>query len=171
MSRYPHLPEDLKQSLRRIEPSRRRHIDYYPCLVTLRSGRTVDRVYIQEELSFKTVWGFYLEERSQASWIDIREVASVSDSPSRLPASLATELYQMGETGMGGHEFTVEFSDGTSEFYTGGNAIDFIDYPPGKSQKDVVDARNRGRLILGVSIPDRWRNSAQCEIRNSLKSS
>ena len=43
---------------------------------------------------------------------------------------------------MGGHEFVVEFLDGTSEFYTGGNAVDFIDYPPGKSPKDVAAVHN-----------------------------
>lgn len=46
---------------------------------------------------------------------------------------------------MGGHEFTVTFSDGTAAFYTGGNAIDFIDYPPGKSHKDVVAVKSGRR--------------------------
>ena len=145
MSRYPSLPDDLKQSLRKIEPSHHRLISYYPCLVTMRSGRTVDRVYVQEELSYISVWGIYPEEDSGKSWIAIQEVASVSESPSRLPAALATELYQLGETGMGGHKFTVKFSDGTEEFFIGGNAVDFIEYPAGKSQKDVVDVHNGGR--------------------------
>jgi hypothetical protein len=43
---------------------------------------------------------------------------------------------------MGGHEFMVKFMDGTTEFYTGGNAVDFIDYPPGKSPQDVVAVHN-----------------------------
>jgi hypothetical protein len=48
---------------------------------------------------------------------------------------------------MGGHKFTVEFFDGTKEFFTGGNAVDFIEYPAGKSQKDVINVHNRGRGI------------------------
>jgi len=145
MGRYPKLPEHLKQALRQIEPSRAQLISYYPCIITMQSGRVLDRVYFQEELTYFKVWGVYPEEDSGKSWIKIDEVASVAESPSRLPAALATELYDAGETGMGGHEFTVEFSDGRKEFFVGGNAVDFIEYPPGKSLKDVVDVRQKGR--------------------------
>jgi len=114
-------------------------------MVTMLSGKIVDCVYIQEELSYLSMWGVYPEEDSGKSWIDIREIVAASESPSRLPAAFATELYQLGETRMGGHEFTVEFSDGTMEFFIGGSALDFIEYPPGKSHKDVVTVRNGGR--------------------------
>lgn len=46
---------------------------------------------------------------------------------------------------MGGHEFSVTFSDGTTAFYIGGNAVDFIDYPPGKSKKDIVAVKSERR--------------------------
>jgi hypothetical protein len=145
MSRYPKLPDELNQLLHQIQPSRVEHINFYPCCVTLRSGTTMDYVYVQDEISYIKTWGVYPEEDHGKSSIKIEEVKSLTESPSRLPASFATELYKAGETRMGGHEFTVEFSDGVTVFYVGGNAIDFIDYPPGKSQNDVVAVRNGGR--------------------------
>jgi hypothetical protein len=150
MGRYAQLPEHLRELLRQIEPSRDqflpgRYIEYYPCIVTLRSGTVVDCVYVQDEAPYRDSWGVYPGEDSKRSSIAIAEVVSLAESPSRLPARFANELYKAGETAMGGHAFTVQFADGTAEFYMGGNAVDFIDYPPEKSQKDVVAVRNGGR--------------------------
>ena len=68
----------------------------------------------------------------------IEDVKSIDDSPHRLPARFATELYATGESVMGKTFFTVVFADGSSESYVTGNAVDFIRYPGGKGPADVV---------------------------------
>ena len=142
MSRYPKLPENLKQLLHQIEPSRCLFMNYLPCVVRIWSGSVIDRVYVQNEIPYIKVWGVYPEQDRGKSSIQIGEVVSLEESPSRLPALFATQLYQEGETGMGGHEFKVTFSDGATESYTGGNAVDFIGYPAGKTGKDIVAVKS-----------------------------
>ena len=71
--------------------------------------------------------------------IDIRDVADIKDSPSRLPVQFARKLYEAGESGMGYTVFTVSFSDGSHQAYVTGNAIDFIEYPDGQTPATVVD--------------------------------
>jgi hypothetical protein len=73
-------------------------------------------------------------------------VAEVRDSPTRLPARFANELYQQGETGMGYTIFTVVFSDGTRQACVTSTGVDFIQYPPGKGSLDVTAViANEGR--------------------------
>jgi len=82
-------------------------------------------------------------------------VASLSESPFRLPAPFANELYEAGESGMGYTIFTVEFRGGIERSYVGGNAIDFIVYPEGMSATDVVAVvPHKGRNSHPRSAPD-----------------
>jgi hypothetical protein len=94
MGRCAKLPDQLNQSLQQIQPSRDAHIVYYPCRVTLPSGLTADDVYVQDEISHIKAWGVYPEEDRGKSLIKIEEVQSLTESPSRLPALFATELYK-----------------------------------------------------------------------------
>lgn len=75
MGRYPKLPEHLRELLQKIEPSSAWSMDYYPCIVTTRSGTTLDGVYIQDE-------------------VRIGDVVSLAESPCRLPARFASQLYR-----------------------------------------------------------------------------
>ena len=53
MTRYPALPDPLKQRLAAIEPSKAGNsLDYYPCCVVLRDGSTMDRVYVAAEAPY-----------------------------------------------------------------------------------------------------------------------
>jgi hypothetical protein len=142
-SRYPKLPPHLVEQLRRVPPSGDRWITYYPCCVWLNDGTKLDRVYLVAEIPFIKIWGVYPDQDRGKAEVLVSDIASVMDSPTRLPAIFANELYRAGESGMGYSLFTVIFrSDNSSvqsnQVYVTGDALDFIDYPEGKGPKDVV---------------------------------
>ena len=73
----------------------------------------------------------------------LEDVASIAESPSRLPARFANELYAAGESGMGYTVFTVVFKTAIPflrrrKTYLSGNAVDFIEYPFGTGPSDVA---------------------------------
>src|SRR5262249_23689908 len=70
--------------------------------------------------------------------VPLSRVRSIRESPLRLPATLANQLYSAGESGMGYTVFTVEFADGSTRAYVTGNAVDFIEPPPGCRAQDAV---------------------------------
>ena len=79
---------------------------------------------------------------------DANRGEALAESPRRLPAQFANKLYKSGESGMGYTIFTVIFADGSRQAYGTGNAVDFISYPEGKGQMDVVDcAAPRGKAL------------------------
>ena len=156
-SKYPKLPSHLKEQLSAITPSTDRDLVYYPCLVRLNDGSELDRVYLVSEIPFITYWGVYPNQDPGKAEVLIADIASVADSPSRLPAQFANELYKAGESGMGYMVFTVVFK-GLVPFlrsrraYLTGNAVDFIDYPLGKGPKDVIS------VLPGVGRNSRCRH-------------
>ena len=109
--------------------------------MTLHDGQTLDRVYIVAEAPYIRMWGVYPEDDRGKKWIRIEDVASIAESPTRLPAKIANRLYEAGESGMGYTIFTVGFSDGTKQACAAGNAIDFIHYPENNGPKDVVSVK------------------------------
>jgi len=135
--RYPPLPEKLVQPLSAVEATDGL---YRPCMVTLHDGSTLDCVYLVEAQPWFSVWGVWPEDDEAKLSVDVRAVAAIEDSPSRLPASVANALYAAGESGMGYTIFTVQFVDESSVTVVTGNAIDFIDYPRGQSKETVVNA-------------------------------
>ena len=84
------------------------------------------------------MWGAYMQTEGAKRLIRVEDVAQVRDSPKRIPARFANELYQHGESGMGYTIFTVVFSDGTRQGCVTGNGVDFIQYPTGKGPLDVT---------------------------------
>jgi hypothetical protein len=139
--RYSLLPDHLRRALSVIEPSKDGELIYFPCQATLRNGKAMDTVYIVPERPYIKKWGVYPEDDRGKSWVRIEDVAEVRDSPTRLPARFANELYRHGESGMGYTiftVFTVVFADGEKQDCVTGNAVDFIRYPHGKGPADVV---------------------------------
>jgi hypothetical protein len=137
MPRYAAIPRHLKNELDRIPPSRDRGLEYFPCAVTLDDGRELERVYVAEYEPYIRLWGVTPEQDPAKSSVAIERVASIRESPYRLPPGLATELYAAGESGMGYSIFTVEFADGSREAYVTGNAVDFITAPEGLRASDA----------------------------------
>jgi hypothetical protein len=99
MNRYSTLPNKLRDELRRIVPSHDAELSYYPCRVTLSSGRTMDTVYIIPDAPYFKKWGVYPEHDPQKLWICIDDVVHVEESSARLPANFADQVYKQGETG------------------------------------------------------------------------
>jgi hypothetical protein len=125
--------------LARIEPSDpESDMPCYPCMVTLRDGRTVDRVYVQAEEPYMKYWGIWPESDRAKQSLPIAEVVEIASSPTRLSPRFATEIYAAGESGMGYTIFTLLFANGYRQAYGVGNAIDFLRYPPGLSPTDVI---------------------------------
>jgi hypothetical protein len=138
MSRYSKMPEQIRMQLGNIEPSHDGELVYYPVRAVLKSGEAFDTVYIVPEKPYLKCWGVYPEDDRGKRWIRIEDVQQVEDSPTRLPARFANEIYRQGESGMGYTIFTVVFADGLKQACVSGNAVDFIRYPSGKSSKDVA---------------------------------
>lgn len=139
MGRYAAMPEHVREALAKIEPSNdKSDLKYYPCRVTLKDGAVYDTVYIEPEVPYLRYWGVYPEDDKGKRSIRIEDVVKVEDSPTRLPARFANEIYAEGESRMGTHIFTVVFSDGSRQAFGTGGAVDFIRYPKGKGPGDVV---------------------------------
>ena len=104
--------------LARIEPSDPESgMPYYPCVVTLRDGRIVDRVYMQAEEPYKKYWGVWPEDDRGKQSLPIAEVVEIASSPTRLPPRFATEIYAEGESGMGYTIFMLVFANGYKQAY------------------------------------------------------
>jgi hypothetical protein len=136
---YKALARHLHDKLMRIVPSEDHGLKYYPCRVTLREGRVVDRVYVVEQAPYIRIWGVYPEDDRAKLSVPVEAIADLEESPFRLPPTLANKLYEAGESGMGYVIFTVLFRDGTRQAFATGNAVDFISFPQGKAQEDIED--------------------------------
>src|ERR1700733_7261242 len=112
MARYHALPDHIRKALASIEPSLDGDISYFPCSVLLANGQSLDTVYIVPEKPYIKYWGIYPEDDKGKSWIRIEDVIKVVESPTRLPAGFANEIYKGGESGMGYTIFTVVFNNG-----------------------------------------------------------
>jgi hypothetical protein len=128
------LSANLVAQLELVPKSHDRSLEYAPCLVRLRSGEVLPRVYIVEASAFSALWG----DDPKRNFLDVAEIASIEDSPFRLPRDLADVVYEAGESGMGYCIFTVQLRDGRTLPFVTGNAADFTDWPPDVDPRDAV---------------------------------
>lgn len=154
----PHIPklsDKLRDELSAITPSADGDLTYWPCAARMKDGPVLICVYVVPEGPYIRHWGLYPQQDRPKSYISLEDVDALSESPKRLPARFANKLYQSGESGMGYTIFTVVFADGSRQAYGTGNAVDFIRYPAGKGQSDVVDVLpHEGRNAEPVSCPE-----------------
>ncbi len=139
MTRYAKIPAELRAQLARIPAAGGYELEYPPCDVRLKDGRRVSRVYVVPDDLYIKVWGVWPEDDRAKRSIRIEDVAEIRESPDRLPVELAEKLYAAGESGMGYCVFTVVLDDGLRLPVVSGNAVDFIEYPPGKGPANAVD--------------------------------
>jgi hypothetical protein len=124
---------------------------HYPCTMVLKDGSRLDRVICVEDHR-----GFTTDE-----WIHPDDVDSIQESPLRMPADLATKLYEAGESGMGYEIFKlITKSAGTFVFVTG-NIVDFPDLPEGVTTSDIVDVlphagREESKQGYRQGAPFKW---------------
>jgi hypothetical protein len=160
MSRYSALPDHVREALGGIVPSGDDELWYFPCRVTLRDGRIFDTVYIEPEMPYLRWWGVYPEDDRGKRFVKIEDVVKVEDSPTRLPARFANQIYDHGESGMGYTIFTIVFSDGERQACITGKVVDFIRYPNGKGPNDVSSV-----------LPHEGRNAQQVGARTGFGAS
>lgn len=150
----PKLPDKLRDDLTAIIPSRDGDLTYWPCAAHMKDGTVLISVYVVAEGPYIRHWGIYPQQDRGKRYISLSDVDALAESPRRLPAQFANKLYQNGESGMGYTIFTVVFADGFRQAYGTGNAVDFIRYPEGKGQSNVVDVLpHEGRHAERVSCP------------------
>ena len=135
---YPPLPDHLRKQWEAILPSASQ-VQYRPCSATLNTGAVYPCVYVLEAQKYIDVWGVWPEDDPCKDHIRVDELASLSESPFRLPTAFANQLYRAGETGKGYSVFTLVFADG-GQVPIGGssNAIDFVALPDGRRMADIV---------------------------------
>lgn len=134
MPTFEVLPPNLASQLALVPKSRDGSLEYAPCLVRLRTGEVLPRIYVAEESAFFALWG----DDPRRTYLDVSEIDSIEDSPFRLPASLANVVYEAGESGMGYSIFTVHLRDGRSLPFLAGNAVDFPDWPSDVDPRDAI---------------------------------
>jgi len=151
------LNSDLERQLARIEPGiRQRGMLLHPCSVECKNGTIVECVYMVAEADIVRLTGFtQLKDTWSRNRISPEDIASIRESPMRLPAKFANQLYEAGESGMGYRAFTVVFSWWCRQEYAQAS-VDFIEYPSGTGPSDVkavlphVGKRRRPRLQPAV---------------------
>ena len=133
--RYASLNDDLRKQLSAIQTGDGL---IFPCLVTFEDATEQDKVFLAHSEEWIKHWGVWPEDDKSKQSVDVRAIASIRESPTRLPAKFAAEIYKAGESGMGYCLFKVMFTDGSEQAYSSGNAVDFIDYPVGQSPSTVI---------------------------------
>jgi len=131
-------------------------MEYFPCRVTLRSGETLDCVYVVPALPYVKIWGVWPEDDPGKLSVRIENVVDIDESPNRLPVAIADQIYRAGESCMGGCYFTLHFRDGTAQAYGAGGAVDFVSLPIGQKAQDIVRVephagRNEPGLRIGLT--------------------
>jgi Mg-chelatase subunit ChlD len=135
---YPVIGTELASQLAGVEPSTDGRREYRPCRVVLTDGRILDRVYVVEAGLRIDPWGVWPDEDPTQRQVALAEVVRIEDSPVRLPATYANELYAAGESGMGYTVFMVVLTDGRRLSYVGRTALDFPAFPDGVRSSDVA---------------------------------
>jgi hypothetical protein len=155
----PVIRPDLLSQVEAVTPSTDGQLLYRPCRVTLRDGRVIDRVYVQEAWTWKGMWGKWPEDYRGKVSISIDEVVRIEESPSRIAPDLANRLLAAGETAMGGTRFTLVLRDGRRVNVSTGNAVDFPGLPDGVAAGDVVDViphEHTGTMDVAMADPAYW---------------
>ena len=122
----------IQKIVETIEPS----ISYdklFPASAILKNGKIVDCVYFVNNPRLK---GSY-------PMINIEDIADIKESPYRLPAKFANEIYERGETSMCCIQFYIVVGDHKAFSYRSGGYVDFIDLPEGYKMKDIFQVNQR----------------------------
>jgi hypothetical protein len=141
MPRYPKLSAALQEQLFAVPPSIDGELRYRPCRLVLQNGAVVDRAFVQDAPTYIRHWGVWPEDDKGKQAVALATVARIEPSPDRLPAHIATRLYEAGESGMGYCVFTLMLRDGRHLGCVTGNAVDFVSLPADVRPSDIVDVQ------------------------------
>jgi hypothetical protein len=117
--------------LEKVEPSEiEPGIRLYPCSAQLMDSRELDRVYfISLETSRRLFGHVSPDDVPDLPRISLDQVVSIRESPWRLPARFANEIYRAGESHYGCYIFTLVFPWGYRRAYLVGGFVDFLEFP------------------------------------------
>lgn len=110
----------------------------------MKDGTERDWVYVAEAYPWFKTWGVWPDDDSGKQSVSLEDVASLRESPTRLPPDVADQIYEAGESGMGYCLFTLRFRDGSEHAFGTGNAVDFPVFPNGHSPDDIVSVAPHG---------------------------
>jgi hypothetical protein len=156
------MPVSLQRQLDAIEPS---EVEpghrIYPCSAQLNDGTVQKCVYFMTAATSMRLLGrngpAAVPDRN---WILEDEVASIGESPVRLPARFANKIYRAGESHYGCYTFALVFSRWLRRGYTVGGFVDFLEFPRGHGPSDVKEvllAVGPIRATRACQVPDyRW---------------
>src|SRR5690242_4336614 len=99
------LPIELKHQLAMIEPSTpsgENSLRIYPCAGRLRDGTRLERICLVAEFPFvQFAYAGAASVELPQNQVSIKDIVQLTESPHRIPARFANQLYEAGETGMG----------------------------------------------------------------------
>jgi hypothetical protein len=135
------LLENVMQEMQAVQPSELEPgTKLYPCAVRLLDGTTLNRVVLINSATARRLFGpSGLAAVSERLRVPTELVASVAESPERLPARFANEIYREGETHYGIFTFTLVFSRWRRQRYLTGGFIDFPVFPGSYGPMDVKE--------------------------------
>jgi hypothetical protein len=155
--RIPKITAEQWQQLSRIEASSNGRVEYRPVRVVLAGGTSRDHVVFAEASQWISTWGRW---PAPDHHVGIEEVTAILETNDRLPAALATRLYEAGESSMGGTSFAVVMRDGRRFAVSTGNLVDLVELPSEVSPSDVIDViphdRGEGLPQLGSAHDYAW---------------
>ena len=110
-------------------------IEHRACRLTLKDGRTLDRVAMAPAKDYLRV--------TKGLWPDnlvpLEDVVAVAETPCRVPAQLVNKMYSAGESAMAAYVLTLVLSDGRRLPYVVSGLVDFPNLPPGVKTSDIID--------------------------------
>ena len=94
----------LQEQLRKIEPVEPFRDVLYPCALEMQDGTVFECAYLVETTNDR-------RDRAPLSPfnVDLSQIKRIRESRHRVPAKVARELYQSGESGMGYYYFRLHF--------------------------------------------------------------
>ena len=155
---YPPLSSELEKQLRAIEPTHDGYSEYFPCAVLLSGSEQHDRVYLADATSFIQIYGAWPDDDATDIAIPVERVVQIQKSPYRLPLKIAREIYSLGERGISGRMFALEFADGSRQHYHTANLTDFLELPLGQALIDIVAVTpDSGAMVNAMTeAPYQW---------------
>lgn len=135
---FGEMPPHIRKAWETVPPSHDRRVEYRPCSLRLVDGTTEPCVYVMHAQEYILQWGTWPDWQPWRRGIPLADVAELEESPYRLPAHIADQIYAFGETGMGYTAFTLKFADGTTAKCVAGGAVDFVALPEGKRTADIA---------------------------------
>jgi len=94
------------------------------------------RVCLAEEHAYMEYIGIPLQGNCKT--IHVSDLEEIDESPFRIPARFATQLYISGESGMGYTLFSIDFRCQLKTYHIGYSVLDFIIFPSGCNQSDII---------------------------------